>query len=162
MPTYGKPGNSKSEALSLYLGDWCANAASAPYEEEDQEALNELGDSLMRLVGTPYFESLLLISKKLNTPLDALSVWDAIEDVARLSANLSAREARRQEETWERIGEAGLISKSSALQRYDPSARKRRRERIAALRRKIAEEESPSSQTDGMAATRDDSDSMGR
>lgn len=111
----------RRDALDLYLGDWCANAANAPYEEEDRETLSELGDSLPRLVGTPYFEPLLLISKKLNTPLDALSVWDAIEKVTRFSASLSAREVRRRGETWERIGEATLISKAAALQRYDPA-----------------------------------------
>jgi hypothetical protein len=88
----------------------------------------------------------------LNTPLGALGVWDAIEKVARSSATLSAHEARRQGETWERIGEQGLISKSSALQRYDAGSRKRRRERIAALRRKIAEE-NPSSQAIGVGGT---------
>jgi hypothetical protein len=161
MHIYGTPGGSKGEALGLYLGDWCANAAKEPYEQEDLEALSELGDSLARLLGTPYFEPLLSISKMLNTPLDGVGVWDVIGEVARFSATLSAHEARRQGETWERIGEQGLISKSSALQRYDAGSRKRRRERIAALRRKMAEEY-PSSRTEGLSATRDDSDPMGR
>ena len=162
MPTYGKPGRSKSGVLSQFLGDWCARAATAPYEEEDEEALGELGDSLARLIGTSYLEHLVEISKSLGTPLESLSAWDAIGEIARFSASLSAREARRQGETWERIGEAGLISKSAALQRYEPSAGKRRRERIANIRRRLAEEESPSSDVDGLVATRDDTDSLGR
>jgi hypothetical protein len=162
MPIYGEPGRSKSETLNLFLGDWCAQATNPPYEDEDGEVLGELGDSLARLVGTQYLAPLLAISRGLGTPLEALSVWDAIGEIARFSAALSAREARRQGETWERIGEAGLITKSAALQRYEPSAGRRRRERIAALRRKTAEEEVPSSHVDGLAATRDDSDSMGR
>jgi hypothetical protein len=151
----------RDEIVELAAENWCANATNTSYEEEDQEVLSELRGSLARLVGTPYFEPLLSISKMLNTPLGALGVWDAIEKVARSSATLSAHEARRQGETWERIGEQGLISKSSALQRYDAGSRKRRRERIAALRRKMAEEY-PSSRTEGLSATRDDSDPMGR
>ncbi len=127
------------KALRLYLGDWCGDAASTP-DEEDQRVLVELEDSLMRLRSIPFFEPLLMISRELSTPLEALGIWDAVEKVARLSANLASREARRQGETWEHIGKAVLVTKAAALQRYDPAARKRVRDRIASSRRMNAEE----------------------
>jgi hypothetical protein len=161
MPIIGKPGLFKIETLNDFLGDWCTNTALPPYEEEDQEALSELGDVLVSLRDSPHYESLKLISKGLSTPLEALSIWNVIEQIAQWNATLAAREARREGETWERIGDAALISKAAALQRYDPAARKRRRERDARLKRKLAEDY-PSSRTDGLSATRDDSDFMGR
>jgi hypothetical protein len=161
MAIIGKPGLFKIETLNDYLGDWCINTARPPYEEEDQETLSEMGDLLVSIRDTPYYESLKTISQGLSTPLEALSIWNAIEQVARWNATLAAREARRQGETWQRIGEAALITKSAALQRYEPASRKRRREREDEIKRKMAEDY-PSSTAEGLSATRDDSDPMGR
>jgi hypothetical protein len=111
-----------------FLGDWCSNAGTAPYEDDDHEALERIGDALAMLVGTPYLEPLSCISRRLTTPLEALCVWDAIDTIARSSAALSAREARRQGATWQRIGDAVHVSKSAALQRYEPIAKQKRRD----------------------------------
>ena len=101
-----------------------------PYEgrenDEDSSDLRRLGEALARLEGAP-LKSIEAISEGLGSALEALSVWDAIEKFARANAALSARGARRQGATWQRIGDAVRVSKSAALQRYDPTAKKKRR-----------------------------------
>ena len=161
MPFIGKPGLLKFETLNDYLGDRSTNVARPPYEEEDQETLSELGDLLVSIRDTPYYELLKSISKEPSTPLEAVSIWNAIEQVARRNATLAARDARRQGKTWQDIGEAALITKSAPLQRYEPVSRKRRRELVTELKRKMAEDY-PSSRAEGLSATSDDSDFMGR
>ena len=58
MPITGKPGLLKFETLNDYLGDRSTNVARPPYEEEDQETLGELGDLLVSIRDTPYYELL--------------------------------------------------------------------------------------------------------
>jgi len=161
----GEPGKAKGAALERFLGRWCSDAGQLPFEEADVEALGELGDLLLSLSRSPYFDPVAGISRQLTTPLDALTVWDLLADISRWCAQLAAHEARRHGATWEEIGDATSITRSAALQRYEPSAMQRRRQRAQTTRQRAAEalyqpKDFPSSAEEGLAATRDDRDPL--
>lgn len=136
MPT---PSASKNQALELFLGPWCDDAGQPPYEDADLEALSELIDLLVSLSHTPYFGPVAAISRQLAEPLYALTIWDLLTDISRCSTQLAAHEARRRGATWDQVGAATAITRSSALQRYEPSAIERRRLRAQTSRQRTTE-----------------------